>query len=113
LRKTSWRFASRRIRDHSLTATDVAQFAGSFTAALPSVVRRSCWAQERGFAGADISNDLVLVTPGSAWPRDQLAFTVQNSPHRDGFIISGCSRSSISNSAATTVVFDCMVFRLA
>ena len=97
------------VRDHSLTVNDVARFAGSFTATVAPVAPGSCWAQERRFAGANISSDIVLVTPGSAWPRNQLAFTVQSSSHTDGFIISGCNRSS-QTSPGTNVVFDYIIF---
>jgi hypothetical protein len=99
-----------QVRDHSLTAADVAQFAGAFSATVAPVAVGSCWAQERRFTGANIANDIVLVTPGSAWPRNQLAFTVQSSPHTDGFIISGCNRAS-AVSPASSVVFHYIVFR--
>jgi hypothetical protein len=102
---------SKQVRDHTLSASDVAQFAGSFTAAVPAIVKGSCWSQERRFTGADISNSVVLVTPGSAWPREQLAFTVQNSPNADGFIISGCNRA-LANSPAASVVFRYIIFQL-
>lgn len=111
LRKTpASSITSTQVRDHTLTAADVARFSGRFTATVAPVMPGSCWAQERRFSGANISNDIVLVTPGSAWPRDQLAFTVQSSPHTDGFIISGCNRSTSVTSPASTVVFDYIVF---
>ena len=102
---------SKQVRDHTLNAADVAQFAGSFTRPVPAIVPRSCWSQELRFAGADISNSVVLVTPGSAWPRDQLSFTVQNSPNADGFVISGCNRG-MTNSPAASVVFRYIIFQL-
>jgi hypothetical protein len=111
LRKTpAGSITAAQVRDHSLTVNDVARFAGSFTATVSPVAPGSCWAQERRFAGANISNDIVLVTPGSAWPRNQLAFTVQSSPHTDGFIISGCNRSTTQSSPGSNVVFDYIIF---
>jgi hypothetical protein len=110
LRKTpAGSITTTQVRDHSLTANDVARFSGSFSQTVSPVAPGSCWAQERRFAGANISNDIVLVTPGSAWPRDQLAFAVQSSSHTDGFIISGCNRSSVT-SPASSVQFHYIVF---
>jgi hypothetical protein len=103
--------SSIQIADHSLTATDIAHFSGSFTATVTATPKNTCWAQERRFAGADISNDVVVVTPGTNWPRDQLAFTVQNSPNSDGFVISGCNRS-MSTSPTVPVVFHYIVFHV-
>lgn len=100
-----------QIADHSLTATDISRFAGSFTATVTAQAKQTCWSQERVFNGADISNDVVLVTPGSNWPRDQLGFTVQNSPNRNAFVISGCNRSTTTSPAAT-VVFHYIVFHV-
>ena len=51
---------------------------------MPAVGPRECWSGEPvGLApeqaGADISGDLVLVTPDSSWPERPLAFTVRGS----------------------------------
>jgi hypothetical protein len=100
-----------QVADHSLTATDIARFAGSFTATVSATADNAYWAQERQFTGADISNDIVYVMPGTNWPRDQLAFTVQSSPHPDGFVISGCNRSG-KPSPPRSVVFRYIVFHL-
>ena len=68
LRKTpAHSITSRQVRDHSLTAADVARLAGSFADTVAAVAPGSCWAKEYRFAGENIANDIVLVTPGTAW----------------------------------------------
>ena len=63
---------------------------------VPAVVPQDCWSGEpvglaAEQAGADISGDLVLVTPDSAWPERQLAFTVRGSANRSRFVLAGCN----------------------
>lgn len=84
------------VADGSLGARDIARFYGRFTMVVPEVPEGQCWsgapvglAAER--AGADISQDLVLVTPGRAWPERDLAFTVQNDGRPDRFVIAACN----------------------
>ena len=65
---------------------------------VPRVNPGTCWAAEPAGlaperAGADISQDLVVVTPDSFWPSDRLAFTVKNSGDTRRFVLSGCNRS--------------------
>jgi hypothetical protein len=70
-----------KVADGSLSLADTARFSGRFSIELPPVDADTCWsgapaqlaAQQ---AGADISNDLVVVMPGVAWP-DGLAFSVR------------------------------------
>jgi hypothetical protein len=42
-------------------------------------------------AKADISTDLVIVTPGANWPEKQLAFTARNSANPSRFVLAGCN----------------------
>ena len=84
------------VLDGSLAANDLARFYGRFTMSVPSVPARSCWsgapaglAAER--AAADISRDLVLVTPDSRWADDKLSFTVQNDGNVSRFVIQACN----------------------
>jgi hypothetical protein len=86
-----------KIADGSLDARDVGRFHGRFRVALPSdVPADSCWSGEPvglapELAGADISQDLVLVTPNDEWPEDRLAFGVRNSADRSRFVLSACN----------------------
>jgi hypothetical protein len=84
------------VADGSLGARDIARYYGRFTMAVPGVPAHSCWsgaptllAPER--ARADISRDLVLVTPDSRWPDDRLSMTVQNDGNASRFVIQACN----------------------
>jgi hypothetical protein len=99
-----------QVADHSLTAADIARFAGSFSADV-AIPAGGCWEQERNFPGADISNDIVYVMPGSNWPRQTVTFTVVGSTNPSGFVISACDRHG-SGLPSTPVVFRYIVFAL-
>jgi hypothetical protein len=103
-----------QIADHSLTAADIARFSGQFTANVATDTSK-CWST-RIALNADISNAVVDVTPGTAWPFDKLNFTVQSSSSvsgaaPDGFTVSGCSRDG-NQVSAPNVVFRYIVFQL-
>ncbi|MGH2969214.1 MAG: hypothetical protein ACRDK0_09140, partial [Solirubrobacteraceae bacterium] len=62
----------------------------------PQVAARACWSGEPvGLApeqaGADVSADLVIVTPDESWPERSLSFTVRNSANRSRFVLAGCN----------------------
>ena len=85
-----------KVADGSLDARDTTRYAGRFRVTVPKVVRNTCWSGEPvGLApeqaGADISGDLVLVTPDTSWPERQLAFTVRGSATRSRFVLAGCN----------------------
>jgi hypothetical protein len=85
-----------KIADATLDSRDVARFSGRFRVTIPGVPRDKCWSAEPvglapEAAGADISGDLVLVTPDASWPEDELAFTVRNSARRDRFVLAACN----------------------
>ncbi len=85
-----------KVADGALDARDTARFSGRFRVIVPKVDARACWSGEPvGLApeqaGADISGDLVLVTPDSAWPERALAFTVRGSANRSRFVLAGCN----------------------
>ena len=66
---------------------------------VPAVAKDTCWSGEPvGLApeqaGADISGDLVLVTPDSSWPERALAFTVRSSANRSRFVLAGCNATA-------------------
>jgi hypothetical protein len=65
----------------------------------------ACWSGEPvGLApeqaGADISSDLVLVTPDAGWPERQLAFTVRNSADKRRFVLAGCNVTAAASPPA-------------
>jgi hypothetical protein len=86
--------------DGGLDARDIGRFSGRFRTAVPAIAPGVCWsgvptglAPER--ARADISQDLVVVTPGADWPERQLAFTVSNDGAPDRFVIAACNRTAL------------------
>ena len=96
------------VADGSLNSPDVARFSGRFRVTVPRVPAGTCWSGEPvGLApeqaGADISGDLVLVTPDEAWPERQLSFTVRNSANRSRFVLAGCN-ALLSGTIATAEV---------
>ncbi len=104
------------VADGSLTGADLGRYWGRFRVQVPAIASGSCWSGEpTGLApeaaGADISQDLVLVTPDSGWPEDKLAFTVRNSALRSRFVLAGCNRT-ISQVPAFEVGFRYVVIDL-
>ncbi len=103
-----------KVADGSLTLADTARFSGRFSVEMPPVAPGTCWSgAPTGLApqtaGADISNDLILVTPGAAWP-DKLQFTVRSggtSKPSQFFLIAcnGTSGSTPTPAEPTSVVF--------
>ena len=87
------------IADGSIDARDVGRFWGHFTIHVGPVVHDTCWrgdpvglAPER--SGADISRDVVLVTPDGNWPDDTnagLSLTAHPSTTRGRFTIVACN----------------------
>jgi hypothetical protein len=85
-----------KVADGSLDSRDIARFAGRFRVSVPSVAARECWSGEPvglapETAGADLTGDLVLVTPDASWPERSLAFTVRGSAIRSRFVLAGCN----------------------
>jgi hypothetical protein len=67
---------------------------------VPAVAPGNCWSGEPTglapeLAGADISQDVVLVTPDSRWPEDRLSFTVRSSANPMRFVLAGCNRTTM------------------
>ena len=105
-----------KVADGSLDTRDTARFAGRFRVTVPLVKARECWSGEPvGLApeqaGADISGDLVLVTPDSSWPERSLAFTVRGSANRSRFVLAGCNATA-ADSAEVEVGFRYVVLDL-
>ena len=87
-----------QVADGSLTAPDLSRYWGRFRISVPLVTPDTCWSGEPAglapeLARADISQDLVLVTPDSRWPEKELAFTVRNSANPSRFVLAGCNRT--------------------
>jgi hypothetical protein len=88
-----------KIADGSLDARDLGRYWGRFRVTVPRISPSECWAAEpTGLAPerarANISDDVVLVTPDSRWPSDRLSFAVTTSGNPSRFVLSGCNRSS-------------------
>jgi hypothetical protein len=98
-----------QIADGSLTAREIGRFYGRFSlsANIPALQPGHCWsgvptglAAER--AGADISQDVVLVTPDASWPQDQLTLTVKvesTASVRGRFVLAACNAGSSGTTA--------------
>lgn len=104
------------VADGSLDARDVARFSGRFRITVPPVAKRTCWSGEPvnlapEQAGADISGDLVVVTPDDGWPERQLTFTARNSANRSRFVLAGCNATD-QDAAAVEVGFRYAVIDL-
>jgi hypothetical protein len=86
-----------KVADGSLDARDLGRYSGRFRVDLPEdIPARGCWSGEPiGLApeqaGADISQDLVLVTPGDSWPEDRLTFSASNSANPSRFVLAACN----------------------
>jgi hypothetical protein len=84
----------------SLTASQIGRFWGRFRITIPAVPPGTCWSGEPAgltaeLAHADISQDVVLVTPDARWPEDRLSFTVRNSANPTRFVLAGCNRTGM------------------
>jgi hypothetical protein len=98
------------IADGSLTARDIARFSGRFSIDLPAVAPDECWSGEPvglepEAAGADISRDIVVLTPGAQWPDKTLSLTTRQSAMRGRFVLIVCNPTNAS-SAAARVAFN-------
>jgi len=105
-----------KVADGSLDSRDLARFSGRFRVSVPAVPARECWSGEPvglapEVAGADLSGDLVLVTPDASWPERSLAFTVRGSAIRSRFVLAGCNVTGAAT-AAVEVGFRYVVIDL-
>jgi len=95
-----------KIADGSLDSRDFTRFSGRFRVVpsdVATIKAHECWSGEPRslapeLAGADISQDLVLVTPDSSWPETELALTVRNATitdedpsGRSRFVLAACN----------------------
>jgi hypothetical protein len=97
------------VADGALTARELGRFYGRFQLKdpIPSLDDGECWsgvpsglAAER--AGADISQDLVIVTPDASWPQNQLTLTAKvesTTPKRGRFVLAACNVGGVPTNA--------------
>jgi hypothetical protein len=98
-----------QIADGSLNAREIARFYGRFqlTDPIPALSHGQCWsgvpaglAAEQ--ADADITRDVVLVTPDASWQQDQLSLTVKvesTQSRRGRFVLAACNTGSGTTTA--------------
>ena len=102
----------------TLSAQQVARFWGRFQIRVPEPIGRDqCWSGEPAglapeLARANISGDLVLVTPDERWPENRLAFTVRNSANPMRFVLAGCNRTEAETVQPFEVGFRYVVIDL-
>jgi hypothetical protein len=102
-----------KVADGTLDSRDIARFSGRFRTTVGPVPGGKCWSGEPvglapEVAKADISGDLVLVTPDASWPETKLSFTVRNSANAGRFVLAACNVTS-QDVAATEVGFRYVV----
>ncbi|HEY7077039.1 MAG TPA: hypothetical protein VH418_16795 [Solirubrobacteraceae bacterium] len=98
-----------QIADGSLNAREIARFYGRFQLSdpIPALNHGQCWsgvpaglAPEQ--ADADISRDVVLVTPDASWQQDQLSLTVKvesTQARRGRFVLAACNAGTGTTTA--------------
>jgi hypothetical protein len=106
-----------KVADGSLGAADLGRFWGRFRATVGPVPANTCWSGALAppaleLSRADISQDLVLVTPGADWPDKELSFSVSNDgePHR--FVITACNPANTGQVEDIEVGFRYLVIDL-
>jgi hypothetical protein len=87
---------SDNVADGSLRAADFARFHGRFRSQIGPIPAGKCWSGEPAglapeLAGADISNDLVLVTPDENWVERRVTFSVRASVNHSRFVLAACN----------------------
>jgi hypothetical protein len=115
-----------KIADGSLTTADIARFSGAFRIVAEdfgTIAPGDCWSREpRGLApevaGADISQDALLVSPRSTFNGKQLSFSYRTSAPNAGdpgaasrFVLTLCNRTD-DPVAPTSIAFSYIVFDL-
>jgi hypothetical protein len=85
-----------QIANGSLTAADLGRFWGRFRSTIGPIEFGKCWSGEPTglppeLAGADISNDLVIVQPDDRLLERRVTFNVRGSSTRGRFVLSACN----------------------
>jgi hypothetical protein len=115
-----------KIADGTLTTADIARFSGAFRILaedLGTIKAHECWSREpRGLApeaaGADISQDALLVVPRSSFAGQTFSFSYRTSaPNANDpgaasrFVLTLCNRTDADASPAS-IAFSYIVFDL-
>jgi hypothetical protein len=87
---------SAQIANGSITAADLGRFWGRFRSTIGPIEWNKCWSGEPTglppeLAGADISNDIVIVQPDDRLLERRLTFNVRVSSTRGRFVLSACN----------------------
>lgn len=85
-----------QIANGSITAADLGRFWGRFRSTIGPIEFGKCWSGEPTglppeLAGADISNDLVIVQPDDRLLERRVTFNVRGSSTRGRFVLSACN----------------------
>jgi hypothetical protein len=88
-----------QVANGSLTAADLGRFWGRFRSTIGPIEYGKCWSGEPTglppeLAGADISNDLVIVQPDDRLLERRVTFNVRGSSTRGRFVLSACNVGS-------------------
>jgi hypothetical protein len=109
------------IADGSLSARDLARFSGRFSVMVGRTPQGDhdigpgqCWSAEPvnlapEQAHADISGDVVLVTPGVQWPDKVLSLTVRDSSLPSRFVLIACNPTAGATFRHAQVAFNYVV----
>jgi hypothetical protein len=105
-----------KVADGSLNTNDYARFAGRFRVDVPTIPAGSCWSGEPRQlapenAGADISQDAIVVTPRTGFDETKLTFSDKTAPDSASrFVLAMCNVTQTPFTAASVsfsyVVFD-------
>ena len=87
---------SETVADGALRAADFSRFHGRFRSMIGPIPFGQCWSGEPAglapeLAGADISNDLVLVSPDENWVERRVTFSVRSSSNHSRFVLAACN----------------------
>jgi hypothetical protein len=99
-----------QVADHSLTATDVARFAGRFTVTVTALAPGQCWEGQplnQAPQGTDIRNDIVTVTPANGWPNPsglQVRASISDGAHGH-FSINICNNATVNSARVPKATF--------
>ncbi len=85
-----------QIANGSISAADLGRFWGRFRSTIDDIPFGKCWSGEptglpADLAGADISNDLVIVQPDDHWVERRVTFSVRASSIPSRFVLSACN----------------------
>jgi hypothetical protein len=87
---------SENVADGALRAADFTRFHGRFRAQIGPIPIGRCWSGEFAglapeLAGADIRDDLVLISPDDRWLERRVTFSVRASSNPSRFVLAACN----------------------